>query len=579
SRRTGNETQAHATPLNATTRAYKSDLAATKQTDNKDDDVTRIAVLGGGVTGLASAHYLARELPHAMITVYEASDRVGGWLRTTELGDEGGKVYFEQGPRTLRPGNTFGCAGLTTLELIQDLGLEDELLITPKSAASALNRFVYYPDHLVKMPGPGQNILEMGWRVFSEPVFQNVAKSLLKELVTPRRQMLEDESVGSFLNRRFGTSSVSDNLASAVLHGIYAGDIYNLSIKSLLPAVWHLEGAYGSFLNGLMVLNSKKARIIKHRDLQLASELLRTKLKQSLVYSMDNASVYTFKKGISTLSAALVDRLKANPNVKFELNTKVGALEHDVESDKIMLEISGHDTPYDRVISTINGRTLSTLSSTGSTSTKTAIEAIKTTNLPSLASTRAVTVMVVNLFYANPSLLPSQGFGYLIPRSIPLKQNPEMALGVIFDSDATVGLDSMAGTKVTIILGGHWWDGFEHYPSEEEGIDMARAIIKRHLKVDDEPVLSKAGLQRDCIPQYAVGHEERMKKAHRELRNAFGGKLAVAGNSYTGVGVNDCVRAARDVVMDVKAGKDVTGLESFESPVAWVEVSRHGVFE
>lgn len=118
SRRTGNETQAHTTPSSTATRAYKSDLAAKKQTDIEDDDVTRIAVLGGGITGLASAHYLARELPNAKITVYEASDRVGGWLRTTELGDEGGKVYFEQGPRTLRPGNAFGCAGLTTLELV-----------------------------------------------------------------------------------------------------------------------------------------------------------------------------------------------------------------------------------------------------------------------------------------------------------------------------------------------------------------------------------------------------------------------------------------------------------------------------
>ncbi|TVY32535.1 Protoporphyrinogen oxidase [Lachnellula subtilissima] len=521
SRCTGNETQAHVTPSGGTTRAHKSDLATNNQTDNKDDDVTRIAVLGGGITGLASAHYLARELPHAKITLYEASDRVGGWLRTTELGGEEGEVYFEQGPRTLRPGNAFGCAGLTTLELIQDLGLENELLITPKNAASALNRFVYYPDHLVKMPGPGQGILEMCWRIFSEPVFKDVIRSFATELIHPRRQMLEDESVGSFLNRRFETSSVSDNLVSAVLHGIYAGDVYNLSVKSLLPAAWHLEGAYGSIVNGLVQLNQKKARIIMHRDLQLASELLRKKLNRSLVQSMGNASVYTFKKGISTLSAALVDRLKANPNVKFELNTKVDALEHNVESDKIMIEVSGHDTPYDRVISTISGRTLSTLSSTGSRSTETAIEAQKTTSLPSLASIRAVTVMVVNLFYANPSLLPTQGFGYLIPRSIPLKQNPEMALGVIFDSDATVGLDSMAGTKLTVILGGHWWDGYEHYPSEEEGTDMARAVIKRHLKVEDEPVLSRAKLQRDCIPQYSVGHEARMKKGAYGVAECF----------------------------------------------------------
>lgn len=223
---------------------------------------------------------------------------------------------------------------------IQDLGLENELLITPKTAASALNRFVYYPDHLVKMPGPGQGVLEMGWRVWSEPVFQDVPGSLLNEVLHPPRKMLEDESVGSFLNRRFETSSVSDNLASAVLHGIYAGDIYKLSIKSLLPAVWHLEGAYGSVLRGMWMLSQKRAHIMMHRDLQLASELLRKKLKQSLVYKMENASVYTFKKGISTLSAALVDRLEANPNVKFQLNTKVNALEHELKSDKVMVRCS-----------------------------------------------------------------------------------------------------------------------------------------------------------------------------------------------------------------------------------------------
>lgn len=182
--------------------------------------------------------------------------------------------------------------------------------------------------------------------------------------------------------------------------------------------------------------------------------------------------------------------------------------------------------------------------------------------------------MVVNLFYADPALLPAQGFGYLIPRSIPYEQNPERALGVIFDTDAAKDLDTLIGTKVTVMIGGHWWDDFDSYPSEEEGIAMARAVLKRHLNVTAEPILTKAGLQRDCIPQYTVGHEGRMKKAHTEVRNAFGGKLAVAGNSYTGVGVNDCVRAARDVVMAVARGKDVTGLEEFNTPVAWVEISK-----
>lgn len=174
--------------------------------------------------------------------------------------------------------------------------------------------------------------------------------------------------------------------------------------------------------------------------------------------------------------------------------------------------------------------------------------------------------MVVNLYYTNPSIVPVHGFGYLIPRSIPWNQNPEQALGVVFDSDATVGQDTAPGTKITVMLGGHWWDDFNSYPDEAEGAAMAIAVVKRHLNIEVEPSAVLVGLQKECIPQYTVGHNARMKSAHGELLRAFDGKLIVAGNSYTGVGLNDCVRAARDVVMGIKEGtKEFTGLNHFLS--------------
>lgn len=63
----------------------------------------RIAVLGGGITGLTSAHYLAKELPNAKITIYEGGDKLGGWLQSKYVDVGNGKILFEQGPRTLRP--------------------------------------------------------------------------------------------------------------------------------------------------------------------------------------------------------------------------------------------------------------------------------------------------------------------------------------------------------------------------------------------------------------------------------------------------------------------------------------------
>ena len=169
--------------------------------------------------------------------------------------------------------------------------------------------------------------------------------------------------------------------------------------------------------------------------------------------------------------------------------------------------------------------------------------------------------MVVNLYFADTNILPAHGFGYLIPRSIPYKENPERALGVVFDSDATIGQDDIEGTKVTVMLGGHWWDQWDTYPDEDEGASMAKAVLRRHLKILTEPDAIRVSLQRDCIPQYTVGHQQRLYDGGAELINSFNYKLRVAGNSYTGVGLNDCVRAAREVAQGLASGQPDLGLE------------------
>ena len=176
--------------------------------------------------------------------------------------------------------------------------------------------------------------------------------------------------------------------------------------------------------------------------------------------------------------------------------------------------------------------------------------------------------MVVNLFFSNSQVLPVHGFGYLLPRSVPFEQNPERALGVVFDSDASIGQDDVPGTKVTVMLGGHWWEDFDAYPDEDEGASMAKAVLSRHLGIKEEPRAIRISLQRNCIPQYGVGHEARMEEASLRLES-FKGRLRVAGNSYTGVGLNDCIRAARDVVKGLVDGTGRTGLESFVGGKKW----------
>lgn len=196
------------------------------------------------------------------------------------------------------------------------------------------------------------------------------------------------------------------------------------------------------------------------------------------------------------------------------------------------------------------------------------LSTIQVSSLPDTLSAISVTVMHVTLCYASAGLNdPYRGFGYLFPRSVPRHLNPECALGVVFDSDAMPGQDNgpNPGTKISVIMGGHWWDGRSEneYPSEAESVSMAKRLLERQLGITDEPIRTLASLRRDSIPQYTAGHYDRMARLHELLLQMFDGRLRVAGKSYRGIGVHDCIFSARSVVdcLDYEAG--MTGLEQF----------------
>jgi len=223
---------------------------------------------------------------------------------------------------------------------------------------------------------------------------------------------------------------------------------------------------------------------------------------------------------------------------------------------------------FSHVVSTVSGKALSKIA--------------RPSNHPEdllapLAYNPSVDVMVVNVFYKNPSLLPVNGFGYLIPNSTSIaEQNPELALGIVFDSEAFKEQDSVNGTKLTVMLGGHWWSGDSHRPSKQEGEQLAKSVLKRHLGITEEPDAMLVSLSRDCIPQYLVGHNDRMRKAHFILKEKFKGRLAVAGSSYRGVGVNDCIRSAWEVAQGLGSHAELTGLQGFVTD-NWLTVKKTDV--
>ena len=136
--------------------------------------------------------------------------------------------------------------------------------------------------------------------------------------------------------------------------------------------------------------------------------------------------------------------------------------------------------------------------------------------------------------------------------------NPEQALGVIFDSEIEEASRSLGarsedapGTKFTVLMGGHYWNGRTSYPTEMEAVTNAQNLLKRHLGIVESPDHYLVSTQTNSIPQYTVGHHERMSFAHELMKINFNGRLAVAGSSYNGVGVSDCVGSAYNVVIDL----------------------------
>ena len=212
--------------------------------------------------------------------------------------------------------------GLTDAIQVRDLGLEDRILMTSKKSLAAQNRFIYYPDHLVRMPGPGSSLLQNISNVLFEPIFKGTISGALSEVTKPRRTGdLQDESVGSFLTRRFG-SAMTDNIVSAVFHGVYAGDIYKLSARAIVPSLWAIEWRNNSIMKGLLEQAFGGMQPIATSDLDVIKTLQSQPMSDKLE-AVKKSSVFTFKGGIGELADRLEAKLDESDNVLILENTDV----------------------------------------------------------------------------------------------------------------------------------------------------------------------------------------------------------------------------------------------------------------
>lgn len=185
-----------------------------------------IAILGGGISGLAAAYELTtRRIPFIL---FEASDRVGGLVRT----EHAGGFTIEAGADSMLAQKRAG------LELCAELGLGSRLLpMKPPRTAFVLHRGRLYP-----LPSPSMFGVPTTWKGLAG--FQLLSPAgrmrLALEPIVPARAAADDESIASFFRRRFGAGSVG-MLAQPLLGGIHAGDVEALSLRALVPRLADAE--------------------------------------------------------------------------------------------------------------------------------------------------------------------------------------------------------------------------------------------------------------------------------------------------------------------------------------------------
>ena len=446
----------------------------------------RIVIVGGGISGLALAFRLEQALPDAAVTVLERDDRPGGKIWTEY--DQGFAV--EIGP------NGFLDAKPGTTNLCRDLGIEQRLI--PASAAASRNRFLFHGGKLRLLPSTPLDLLKsdvLSWRG---------KVGILAECFRPASPTSDDESVEAFARRRAGPE-VAEVLVDAFVTGIHAGDPRLLSLRAAFPRLATLEAQHGSVLKGL-IAGAKQRRQVAAASGEAYEQPSR---------------LWSFRKGlrllVETLRERLGNRLTTGVSVRRLERWPGGWIargdgQDHWEADAVVLTCPAHQQAA--ILSDLDAE------------------------LAELVGTIPYNrVAVVALgFRAGVFPISLDGFGYLTPRG-----SRHDVLGVQWCSSTFAGRAPEGMVLLRAMCGG--WDRPEVVGWDDAQLVQAvTAELRLSLGVSAPPVFHRVVRWDRAIPQYVVGHLERL--AAIEARTAQYPGLHLGGNAYRGVALNDCTEQA-----------------------------------
>jgi protoporphyrinogen/coproporphyrinogen III oxidase len=452
----------------------------------------RVVVVGGGLSGLATAFRIRKAHPTCTVTLLEGRTRVGGNIGT----DRADGFTIERGP------NGLFDAKPHALQLCRDLGLGPRLI--PASEGSRKNRFVYVKDKLHRLPGDPIGLL-------LSPVLSLGGR--LRMLTEPFRKrpadVPDDESVAAFARRRFGREA-ADVFVDALVTGIHAGDPERLSVAAAFPRLPLFEREYGSVIKGFIRAAKVRKRAAFDRGEQPAPQRM-----------------WSFREGLQVLIDTLAEQLgaSARPGVSVNgLSVSGGGWTVHADGERLTADVVVLTTPADhqaKLLAPLDARLCELI-----------------------GGIRYAPVNVAVLGYREREApLRPDGFGYIAPQN-----TRRDVLGVQWCSGTFPDRAPPGHVLWRALAGGVNRPDVTTLP-DDELVKVVHREMTVTMKVTGEPVFARVVRWPRAIPQYELGHPARVAEIMTRAA-AFPG-LILGGNAYHGVAINDCCEQAEAITRRV----------------------------
>jgi protoporphyrinogen/coproporphyrinogen III oxidase len=460
----------------------------------------RVAIIGGGISGLSAAFQLEKaraagaELTYSL---FESGQRLGGSMYSDRVDG----CLVEAGP------DSFLTEKPWALTLCKELGIDDQLIgsndAQRKTYIVVNGRLVAMPDGLMFMV-PTKLV-----PTALSPLFSWATKvRMARELLHPPRPMDSDETVGELVERHFG-AEVVDRLADPLLSGVYGGDANKLSARAVLPRFVEMEEKYGSLSRAMLAAHNKmRAMAGKQPPRPLFSSL---------------------KEGMQQLVDAILERLD---HASIRMRTRIRGIYPQSGDWRVAIEMGGNEM-FDAVIvatpANIAGGLLE------------AVDRDLADDLLGITYSSSVTVTVGYHMDQLKHLPP--GFGFLVPRS---EGNHMLACTFVHNK-----FPHRAPTDRGILrcfLGGARDEAVLNL-TDDEIVDTVRAELKKIVKLDARPMFDRVYRWRGAMAQYESGHMARVARIEKRVEEIAG--LELAGNAYHGIGVPDCIREGTNAAISI----------------------------